>query len=110
MCLFDATLSTDFVKFINVYKSVSSRSIKRDYSKIKRFLWKSAFSKTGYFIITSGGATIETIKHILKLKKKNKCISSFFMRGANTFQMLSSILFWFANLRLLHEGEVQKGL
>ena len=59
--LFDAMPSTNLVKFINAYKTASSRIIKRDYPTIKRFLWKSAFWKTGYFITTSGGANIETI-------------------------------------------------
>lgn len=54
--LFDAMPSTNLVKFINAYKTASSRIIKRDYPTIKRFLWKSAFWKTGYFITTSGGA------------------------------------------------------
>ena len=41
--LFDAMPSTNLVKFINAYKTASSRIIKRDYPTIKRFLWKSAF-------------------------------------------------------------------
>lgn len=68
--LFEATPSTNLVKFINAYKSASSRSIKRDYPKIKRFLWKSAFWKTGYFITTSGGANIETIKRYIERQRE----------------------------------------
>ncbi len=69
--LFDAMPSTNLVKFINAYKTASSRIIKRDYPTIKRFLWKSAFWKTGYFITTSGGANIETITKVY-LKDKGK--------------------------------------
>lgn len=68
--LFEATPSTNLVKFINAYKSASSRSIKRDYPKIKRFLWKNAFWKTGYFITTSGGANIETIKRYIERQRE----------------------------------------
>ena len=68
--LFDASPSTNLVKFINAYKSASSRSIKRDYPQIKRFLWKSAFWKTGYFITTSGGANIETIKRYIERQRE----------------------------------------
>ncbi|WP_407379277.1 IS200/IS605 family transposase [Methanobrevibacter sp.] len=68
--LFDAAPSTNLVKFINAYKSASSRSIKRDYPQIKRFLWKSAFWKTGYFITTSGGANIETIKRYIERQRE----------------------------------------
>ena len=77
MCIFsdigdkyDAAPSTNLVKFINAYKSASSRSIKRDYPQIKRFLWKSAFWKTGYFITTSGGANIETIKRYIERQRE----------------------------------------
>ena len=68
--LFDAAPSTNLVKFINAYKSASSRSIKRVYPQIKRFLWKSAFWKTGYFITTSGGANIETIKRYIERQRE----------------------------------------
>ena len=46
-------LSTDLVKFINSYKSASSRIIKKQFPVIKKSLWKSAFWKTGYFITTT---------------------------------------------------------
>ena len=68
--LFEATPSTNLVNFINAYKSVSSRTIKRDYPKIKKFLWKSAFWKTGYFITTSGGTNIETIKKYIERQRE----------------------------------------
>ena len=41
--LFEAMPSTNLVKFINAYKTASSRIIKKDYPHVKRFLWKSAF-------------------------------------------------------------------
>ena len=68
--LFDAMPSTNLVKFINAYKTASSRIIKRDYPTIKRFLWKSAFWKTGYFITTSGGVNIETIRKYIERQRK----------------------------------------
>ena len=68
--LFDAMPSTNLVKFINAYKTASSRIIKRDYPTIKRFLWKSDFWKTGYFITTSGGANIETIRKYIERQRK----------------------------------------
>ena len=60
--LFEVKPSTDLVKFINSYKSTSSRIIKKQFPDIKKSLWKSAFWKTGYFITTTGGANIETIR------------------------------------------------
>lgn len=69
--LFESNPTTSLVKFINSYKSASSRLIKKDFPKIKHKLWKSTFWKTGYFITTTGGANIETIqKYIQKQRKK----------------------------------------
>lgn len=69
--LFEANPTTSLVKFINSYKSASSRLIKKDFPEIKHKLWKLAFWKTGYFITTTGGANIETIqKYIQKQRKK----------------------------------------
>ncbi len=69
--LFESNPTTSLVKFINSYKSASSRLIKKDFPKIKHKLWKSTFWKTGYFITTTDGANIETIqKYIQKQRKK----------------------------------------
>ena len=68
--LFEAKPSTDLVKFINSYKSASSR-IKKQFPVIKkRVLWKSAFWKTGYFITTTGGANIETIRQYIERQRE----------------------------------------
>ena len=67
--LFEAKLSTDLVKFINSYKSASSR-IKKQFPVIKKSLWKSAFWKTGYFITTTGGANIETIRQYIERQRE----------------------------------------
>ena len=68
--LFEAKPSTNLVKFINSYKSASSRIIKKQYPVIKKSLWKSAFWKTGYFITTTGGANIETIHQYIEQREK----------------------------------------
>jgi len=41
--MFKAQPKTELTKFINAYKSASSRLIKRDYPKVKQFLWKEMF-------------------------------------------------------------------
>ena len=69
--LFEAKPSTNLVKFINSYKSASSRLIKKQYPVIKkRVLWKSAFWKTGYFITTAGGANIETVRQYIERQRE----------------------------------------
>lgn len=68
--LFKAKPDTSLMKFINAYKSASSRLIKKEYPNIKKKLWKEAFWKIGYFLSTKGGANIETIKKYIKNQKK----------------------------------------
>ena len=67
--LFKATPNINLQKFVNAYKSASSRLIKKEYPEIKKDLWKSAFWKKGYFITTTGGPNIETIKKYIEKQK-----------------------------------------
>ncbi|WP_234025490.1 IS200/IS605 family transposase [Enterococcus faecium] len=41
--MFKAQPKTELTKFINAYKSASSRLIKRDFPRVKQFLWKEMF-------------------------------------------------------------------
>jgi len=61
---------TTLLKFINSYKSASSRLIKKEYPEIKIKLWKEAFWKIGYFISTTGGTNIETIRKYIERQQK----------------------------------------
>jgi len=64
--LFKAKPQTSLIKFINSYKSASSRLIKKEYPQIRRKLWKEAFWKIGYFISTTGGANLDTVAKYIK--------------------------------------------
>lgn len=64
--LFKSHPNVNLQKFVNSYKSASSRLIKKEYPEIKSKLWKSQFWKIGYFITTTGGANIETIKQYIE--------------------------------------------
>lgn len=68
--LFKAKPDTTLLKFINSYKSASSRLIKKEYPEIKKKLWKQAFWKIGYFLSTTGGANIETIRKYIERQQK----------------------------------------
>jgi putative transposase len=68
--LFKAKPNTSLMKFINAYKSASSRLIKKEYPSIKKKLWKESFWKIGYFLSTTGGANIETIRKYIENQKK----------------------------------------
>ena len=64
--LFKAHPNTEISKFLNAYKSASSRLIKKEYPKIKSQLWKEYFWSKSYCLITTGGAPIEVIKKYIE--------------------------------------------
>ncbi|WP_078060501.1 IS200/IS605 family transposase [Desulfotomaculum copahuensis] len=64
--LFKAEPNSEISKFINAYKSASSRLIKKEYPQIKQKLWKEYFWSRSYCLLTSGGAPIEVIKQYIE--------------------------------------------
>ena len=60
--LFRSEPNSNISKFINAYKSASSRLIKKEYPSIKNRLYKEAFWSQSFCLISTGGANIETIK------------------------------------------------
>lgn len=68
--LFKAHPNTELSKFINAYKSASSRLIKKEYPKIKEQLWKEYFWSRSYCLHTTGGVSIEVIKKYIEKQGK----------------------------------------
>lgn len=64
--LFKACPNTEISKFMNAYKSASSRLIKQEYPGIREKLWKEYFWSKSYCLITTGGVTIDIIKEYIK--------------------------------------------
>lgn len=64
--LFKAHPNSEISKFINAYKSASSRLIKKEYPKIKEQLWREYFWSRSYCLLTTGGAPIEVIKKYIE--------------------------------------------
>lgn len=64
--LFKGQPNSELSKFINSYKSASSRLIKKEYPKIKDKLWKGAFWSKSFCLLTTGGAPIEVIKKYIE--------------------------------------------
>ncbi len=60
--LFKGHPNTEISKFINAYKSASSRLIKKEYSQIRTKLWKEYFWSRSFCLLTTGGVTIDVIK------------------------------------------------
>ncbi|SHJ93087.1 putative transposase [Anaerobranca californiensis DSM 14826] len=68
--LFKAHPNTGLSKFINAYKSASSRLIKKEYPKIKEQLWKEYFWSRSYCLLATGGVSIEVIKKYIEKQGK----------------------------------------
>ena len=64
--MFKAQPNSELSKFINAYKSASSRLIKRDFPKIRQKLWKEYFWSQSFCLLTTGGAPIEVIKKYIE--------------------------------------------
>lgn len=64
--MFRAHPNTEISKFINAYKSASSRLIKKDFPEVRRKLWKEMFWSRSYCLLTTGGSPIETIRKYIE--------------------------------------------
>lgn len=64
--LFKAQPNSELSKFINAYKSASSRLIKKEYPQIREQLWKECFWSRSYCLITTGGVPIDIIKKYIE--------------------------------------------
>ena len=64
--LFRSTPNTEISKFLNTYKSASSRLIKKEFPSIKQHLWKEFFWSKSYCLLTTGGASIDVIKNYIQ--------------------------------------------
>jgi putative transposase len=64
--LFRAHPNTELSKFINAYKSASSRLIKKEFPQIRQKLWKEYFWSRSFCLVTAGGAPLDIIKQYIE--------------------------------------------
>lgn len=64
--LFRGAPNTELSKFINAYKSASSRLIKKENPKIKKSLWKEMFWSQSFCLISTGGVSMDLIKQYIQ--------------------------------------------
>ena len=60
--VFKAHPNSSLSKFINAYKSASSRLIKKENPDIRKKLWKEMFRSRSFCLLTSGGAPLSILK------------------------------------------------
>ena len=63
--LFKAQPSSPLSKFMNAYKSASSRRIKKEFPEIREKLWKEYFWSKSYCLISAGGAPLEILRQYI---------------------------------------------
>ncbi|EOQ15687.1 IS200/IS605 family transposase [Bacillus cereus] len=64
--MFKAHPNTEMTKFINAYKSASSRLIKRDFPQVRKKLWKEMFWSRSFCLLTTGGSSIDVVKKYIE--------------------------------------------
>ncbi len=64
--LFRAQPKTELSKFINAYKSASSRLLKQEYPRIRQKPWKEYFWSRSFCLLTTRGAPIEVIRRYIE--------------------------------------------
>jgi putative transposase len=70
--LFSAHPNSAISKYINAFKSASSRLIKKEFAGIKEQLWKGFFWSRSFCLLTVGGAPIEVIKKYIESQGEKK--------------------------------------
>ena len=64
--LFKGHPNTEISKFINAYKSASSRLLKKEFPQIRQKLWKEYFWSRSFCLLTTGGAPIEIVRKYIE--------------------------------------------
>ena len=70
--LFKGHPNTGLSKFINAYKSASSRLMKKEFPQIRKILWKEMFWSRSFCVLTTGGANIDTIRQYIETQGEKK--------------------------------------
>ena len=69
--LFKAKPQTDLLKFINNWKSATSKVLKRKFQdKLKNKLWGDVFWSNSYCLITTGQTTLDQVKKYVESQKE----------------------------------------
>lgn len=69
--LFRGEPNSEISRFINGYKSATSRMVKKLYPGVRKSLWKSMFWSRSFCLITSGGVTTDIIREYIQTQGEN---------------------------------------
>ena len=93
--MFRAHPKSELSKFINAYKSASSRLIKKEYPEVRQKLWKETFWSQSFCLLSAGGAPIEVIRQYIETQGEGKS------EHRVPFSDLSDLIVWVCNILLL---------
>ena len=68
---FKAQPKTELSKFINAYKSASSRVLKKEFPSMREQLWQDMFWSRSFCLLSSGSAPLEVIQQYIKEQGSN---------------------------------------
>lgn len=69
--IFNATPTSDLTKFINAYKSASSRIIKGKFPEIRENLWEDKFWSRSYLLATTGEVSLSVLQQYVQEQRKD---------------------------------------
>ncbi|MBE3554565.1 MAG: IS200/IS605 family transposase, partial [Thermicanus sp.] len=64
--LFKAHPNSELSKYINAFKSASSRLIKKEFPHVRDKLWKEYFWSQSFCLLTTGGAPLDILKKYIE--------------------------------------------
>jgi len=70
--LFKAHPNTELSKYINAYKSASSRLIKKEFPQVRQQLWKQHFWSQSYCLLSTGKAPLKTLKKYIESQEEKR--------------------------------------
>lgn len=70
--LFKAHPNSELSKFINAYKSASSRLLKKEFPEIRKSLWKEKFWSQSFCLLSVGGAPLAILKQYIENQGEKK--------------------------------------
>ena len=69
--MFKAPPKTELAKLINAYKRGSSWLIKRNYLRVKQYLWKEMFWSKSFCLLSTGNAPLDVINNYIQSQGNN---------------------------------------
>ncbi len=70
--LFKSHPKSPLAKYINAFKSASSRLIKKEFPEVRRQLWKEYFWSQSYCLLTTGGDPLEILKRYIETQGERR--------------------------------------